>query len=139
MNALARIPFWGWYLFSVVFCYWLWNPFFSIGQLLITDVDMPYKALAVILTLIFGSIYIIEGHRTLNVFGLVLFIALFGCVFWIFAKFGLHSYQSVQWWGQWIAGLLLAIALQGGRVWRAFTGRLPVSVAVDDDTHHIQH
>jgi len=136
MNFLSRIPFWAWYLFSVIFCYWIWNPYFSLWQVMSMDLDASFKTLAIIVSLIVASLYIVEGHRTLNVFGVILFVALFGCIFWMAAKFGIHGGGLVQWWGQWIIGLLLTIALQGGRIYRSLTGRVPVGTTIDTDTDH---
>jgi FtsH-binding integral membrane protein len=136
MNALARIPFWTWFLFSVAFCYWLWNPYFSLFQLLMTDMDAAWKTFSVVITLIVVSLYVAEGHRTLNAFGIILFIALFGCIFWIVSKMGLHHYDSAKWWGQWIGGLFLALALQGGRIYRSITGRVPVGTTIEADSDH---
>jgi len=138
MAFLARVPFWGWYLFSVVFCYWLWNPYFSVYQMMSSDLDAAYKAIVVVVTLIVAALYITEGHRTLNAFGIILFFLLFGCIFWIAAKTGLHHYDTIQYWGQWIGGLFLALALQGGRIYRSITGRVPVGTTIDSDSdlHH---
>lgn len=138
MNALARIPFWGWYLFSVAYCYAVWNPYYSLYQLIGSDVNPAIKGLCVVLAMIIGALYIVEGHRSLNTFAIILFFALFGTLFWWAASNGFHGFNSVHLWGQWVAGLLLTIALQGGRVYRSLTGRVPVG-AIDEhgvDTHH---
>lgn len=138
MNRLARIPFWGWYLFSVAFCYWLWNPYFSVGQLLTGNTDVAIKAIVTVITIIIASLYIVEGHRTLNTFAIILFFALFGCIFWLAAKSGMQNWESATWWGQWIVGLLLAIAAQGARIYRNMFGVVTVSDSgnVDHDGHH---
>lgn len=137
MNALARIPFWAWYLFSVVYCYAVWNPYYSLYQLLSADASPAVKGICVVLALIVASLYIVEGHRTLNLFAIVLFFALFGFLFWWAATNGFHGFSSVHLWGQWVVGLLLTIALQGGRVYRSLTGRVPVGTTIDDTgTHH---
>ena len=139
MNSLARIPFWAWYLFSVAYCYAVWNPYYSLFQLLQGDVSPAVKGISVVLAMIIASLYIVEGHRTLNLFAIVLFFALFGFLFWWAASKGFHSFGSVYLWGQWIVGLLLTIALQGGRVYRSLTGRVPVGTTIiDEDTgHHV--
>lgn len=138
MNRLARIPFWGWYLFSVAFCYWLWNPYFSVGQLLAGETDVSIKATVLVITVIIASLYIVEGHRTLNTFAIILFFALFGCVLWLGIKAGVHNWDSAVWWGQWIIGLLFAIAAQGSRIYRNMFGVVTVSDSgnVDHDGHH---
>jgi hypothetical protein len=138
VNSLARIPFWAWYLFSVVYCYAVWNPYFSLYQLIGSDVSPAIKGLCVVAALIVASLYIVEGHRTLNLFAIVLFFSLFAFLFWWAASKGFHGFSSVHLWGQWIVGLLLTIALQGGRVYRSLTGRVPVGSSIDEtgDIHH---
>lgn len=136
MNALSRIPIWAWYLFSVIYCYAVWNPYASLYHLLGSDADPAIKALTVVLALIVASLYIVEGHRTLNWFGIALFVALFGCIFWLAAKMGIHESRSIQWWGQWVVGLLMTIAVQGGRIYRNLTGRVPVGTTIEDTGGH---
>lgn len=137
MNALARIPFSAWYLFSVAYCYAIWNPYYSLYQMMTYDVSPALKGVAVVLAMIIASLYIVEGHRTLNLFGIMLFFALFGFVFWWAASNGLHGFAYVQLWGQWLVGLLLTLALQGGRIYRSLTGRVPVGTTITDgDVHH---
>lgn len=137
MNSLSRIPVWFWYAFSVAYCYAIWNPYYSLFHLLQGGADPAVKTLLTIVALIIASLYIVEGHRTLNVWGIILFVALFGTIFWLAARMGIHQYGTIQWWGQWIVGLLLTIALQGGRIYRSVTGRVPIGgTVVDDDDHH---
>lgn len=136
MNYLSRIPVWFWYLFSVAYCYVIWNPFYSYPQLMQSGLDPAIKTIITVLLMIVGSLYIVEGHRTLNIFGIILFLALFGAIFWFAARQGLHGSDTIQWWGQWIVGLFLTIALQGGRIYRALTGRVPVGTTVVDEPHH---
>jgi hypothetical protein len=139
MNALARIPLWTWFLFSVAYCYAIWNPYFSLYQLLGSDASASVKGIAVVSALIVASLYIVEGHRTLNLFGIVLFFALFGFVFWWAASNGIHGFNYIHLWGQWLVGLLMTVALQGGRIYRSLTGRVPVGTTITDSTiidHH---
>jgi hypothetical protein len=136
MNALSRIPFWAWYLFSVAFCYWLWNPYFSVTQMMMSDIDGAFKTLIMIVTLIIASLYIVEGHRSLNTFAVILFFALFGAIFWVAAKSGVHEWGTITWWGQWIVGLLLTIAAQGSRLYRNLFGVVTVSDSDAVDHHH---
>jgi hypothetical protein len=137
MNALSRIPLWAWYLFSVAYCYAIWNPYFSLYQLLGSDADPATKGIAVVSALIVAALYIVEGHRTLNTFAIILFFALFGFLFWLAASHGFSGFSTIHLWGQWIVGLLLTIALQGGRIYRSLTGRVPV--ASDTDTGEVHH
>lgn len=139
MNALSRIPFWAWYLFSVAYCYAVWNPYYSLYQLVGSDASPAIKGISVVLAMIVASLYIVEGHRTLNLFAIILFFALFGCLFWWAASNGLHGFSHAHLWGQWVVGLLMTIALQGGRVYRSLTGRVPITgdtVVTDDAGHH---
>jgi hypothetical protein len=138
MNFLSRIPIWGWYLFSVAYCYMIWNPYFSIYQTVVSpNVILPVKAIAVVLVLCIAALYVTEGHKSLNTFVIVLFLAFFGCLFWFASSMGFDQYQSIDWWGQWIVGLFLTIALQGGRIYRSLTGRVPVgSDIVENVDHH---
>lgn len=136
MNILARIPFWGWYLFSVVFCYAIWNPYYSLYQLLSSGADPAIKTICVVIAVIVASLYAVEGHRTLNWLGITLFVALFVCIFWLASKAGIHSSGTIQYWGHFVVALLLTIALQGGRIYRSLTGRVPVTSSVDDADHH---
>lgn len=132
MNILGRIPFWGWYLFSVAYCYAIWNPVgYSLYHLIGSNADPAIKGICIVLALIVASLYIVEGHRSLNLFAIILFFALFGFIFWWAAIVGFHNFGSIQFWGHWIVGLLLTIALQGGRVYRSLTGRVPTADGVD--------
>lgn len=138
MNSLAKIPFWAWYLFSVAYCYAIWNPYYSLYQMISSDTSPAIKGICVVLAMIVASLYIVEGHRSLNLFAILLFFSLFGFLFWWAASKGLHGFSYVHLWGQWVVGLLLTIALQGGRVYRSLTGRIPVGATITDDvTHHV--
>jgi hypothetical protein len=139
MNALGRIPFWAWYLFSVAYCYAIWNPWFSVSQLMTSGADPAIKVFAIIVVMIIGSLYIVEGHRTLNVFGIILFLALFGSIMWLAFNHGFRGFNSIYLWGQWVVGLLLTIAVQGGKLYRSLTGRVPVGAVIDDHHDGVHH
>ncbi len=136
MNRLSNIPLSAWYLFSVAYCYVLWNPYYSLWTFVQGGADPALKAIAVVTCLIVGSLYLVEGHRTMNVFGVTLFLALTGAVMWLAFNHG-SRFGYADMWGQWVVGLLMVIALQGGRMMRAVTGRVPV--ANDDAGHHGHH
>lgn len=135
MNRLALIPLWFWYIFSVLYCYFLWNPYYSIFDLAQGTLDPALKAIFIIVALIIGSLYLVEGHRSLNAFGIALFFALVGAILWLAMRHG-ASLSGADLWGQWIVGALLTIALQGGRIYRSLTGRVPVGTGSTDDTGH---
>lgn len=138
MNRLALIPLWFWYIFSVLYCYFLWNPYYSIFDVAQGPFDPALKAVIIILALIIGSLYLVEGHRSLNAFGIALFFALVGAIFWLAMRHG-ASMRGADLWGQWIVGALLTIALQGGRIYRSLTGRVPVGTGQTDSDHHGHH
>lgn len=138
MNRLAAIPVWFWYLFSVAYCYFLWNPYYSLIDFLQNGADPALKAMLVIVALIIGSLYLVEGHRSMNIVGITLFLALTGSVMWMAFNSGLR-FAHADLWGQWVVGLLLTIALQGGRIYRSLTGRVPVGTGnVDHVSGHHQ-
>lgn len=140
MNALSRIPVYAWYLFSVAYCYAVWNPYASLWQLAQSDVDPAVKALSIVVALIVISVYLVEGHRSMNPFGITLFLALMGTIFWLAFNTGFRGFGSIHLWGQWVVGLLMTVALQGGRIYRSMTGRVPVGTGnVDHDAHGHGH
>ncbi len=137
MNSLSRIPVSVWYLFSTLYCYVIWNPTgYSFAGLVTADVNPAVKVICAVLALIILSLYIVEGHRSLNTFALVLFFVLIGSIFWLVLSSGFHAFAGIEWWGHWIVGLLMTIALQGGRIYRAATGRVPVG---SGGTEHVEH
>lgn len=135
MNRLANIPVYAWYLFSVVYCYILWNPYYALWHFMQGGADPAAKAILAVLALIIGSLYLVEGHRTLNVFGIILFLGLTGSVMWLAFNHGTR-FNYVDIWGQWVVGALLTLALQGGRIYRSLTGRVPVTADGDHAAHH---
>lgn len=135
MNRLSNIPIWAWYLFSVAYCYLLWNPYYSLWHFAQSGSDPALKAVAIVLSLIIGSLYLVEGHRSLNAFGIVLFMALTAAIMWLAFNHGTR-FSHVDMWGQWIVGALLTLALQGGRIYRSLTGRVPVASDGSEHGHH---
>jgi len=137
MNRLANIPIKVWYLFSVVYCYMLWNPYYSLWSFVQGAADPALKAIAIILAVIIAALYLIEGHRSMNVVGIVLFLSLTGAVMWLAFNHGAR-FNYAELWGQWVVGAFMTLALQGGRIYRSMTGRVPVTGTVEHDTagHH---
>lgn len=136
MNRLSNIPIWFWYVFSVAYCYALWNPYYSLWNFTQGGADPAYKALAMVLCLIIGSLYLVEGHRSMSFLGVALFLSLTGAIMWLAFNHG-SRFGYADMWGQWVVGALLTFALQGGRMYRALTGRVPVTN--DADAHHGHH
>jgi hypothetical protein len=138
MNRLATIPFWAWYLFSLTVCYLLWNPsgYSLVGMVSSHEWAASSKAVAVIVMAVVLSLYIVEGRRTLNPFGILLFFAVVGAVLWAVFDHGINGFAGIAWWGHLIIALLLTIAVQGGRVYRSLTGRVAVTQGDDAGSHH---
>lgn len=136
MNALSRIPVWAWYLFSVAYCYAIWNPAHSLFTILQGDAPASAKAVLVMLAVVVMTLYVVEGHRTLNTFGIILFVAFIAAIFWFAFDQGFRGFGYVHWWGQLVVALLMTIAVQGGRIYRALTGRMPVATDIDAGHHH---
>jgi hypothetical protein len=137
MNRLANIPVHIWYYFSVVYCYAIWNPFYSMWDFVQGSADPAWKAIAIILALCILALYLVEGHRSMNIVGIVLFLALIGSIMWLGFNYGIR-FSYIDYWGQLIVALLMTIALQGGRIYRALTGRVPVGTG-NVDVHSDHH
>lgn len=134
MNRLSNISLKTWYLFSVAYCYALWNPYYSLWHFTQGNADPAVKAIALVFALIIGSVYLVEGHRSMNVFGVLLFLSLTGAIMWLAFNHG-HRFNYAELWGQWVVGGFLTIALQGSRILRSVTGRVPVADG-GDHAHH---
>ncbi len=98
------------------------------------DANASAKAVVSMVALVVLSFYAVEGHKTWNAFGLAIFIAMIGATFWFAFDNGFHGWRYADFWGQWIVGLFMALAVQGGRLYRSLTGRVPVSPDATD--HH---
>lgn len=135
MNRLADIPVYVWYLFSVAYCYLLWNPYYSLWHFAQGGSDPAIKAVAIVLALIIGSLYLAEAHRTMNAWSVLLFLMFTTAVMWVAFNNGAR-FSHADLWGQWIVGALLTLALQGGRIYRSLTGRVPVASDGSEHGHH---
>lgn len=139
MKNLARIPFWLWLTMLTVFCYGLWNPIqggkYSVYGLMMSDAANSVK---VLIGLISATILLISGktmHRTLGNAGVVIYLLLIGAIVWVLKDLGVNVKNAGFWaWvGPFFVALLLAIGLQGSKIYRAITGRVSVE---DRDTVH---
>jgi len=137
MNRLANISLHAWYLFSVAYCYCLWNPYYSLFDFARGGADPAIKAIAIVMAVIVAAMYLVEGHKSLNGFAIGLFLALTGALLWFGFNQGVR-YAYVDYWAQWIVGGMLTLALQGGRMYRALTGRVPVGTG-NTDEHNASH
>lgn len=137
MQFLNRIPIWGWFLFTFTLVYATWNPTgYSLYQyLFFSGWGYPGRALVGIAVLGIYVIYAHETYLTFNVLGLIIFLALVAACLWFAADLGIIRAGSAGVW-QWLTpgifAFLLTLGLQGGRIYRNATGRVPVSV----DSHH---
>lgn len=140
MSFLGRIPLWVWYLFSVGYLYTLQ---FGLWYLLWTDVALSTKVGAVIAALVVGALFVVEGVKAFNAFGLALFIAVIAAASWAAFDHGFRFGYLHYWW-QWVGALFLTIAIRWGQVYRVMTGRVPVDpaspahagISDHDVTHH---
>lgn len=132
MNFLSRIPVWGWFLFSVAYCYLIWNPWFSIYQLWQSEAALGSKFFITALVLSVGALYYTEGKKSISAWGLLIFAAVVASCSWLAWDHGIHGWGYVHLWGQWVMGFFLTLALQGSRIYRSITGR----VAVTGDAEH---
>lgn len=137
MNALSRIPLWFWWVFSTIFSFAMFNATdYHFVALMESGLRWEVKAMVSIIVLIVASLYLIEGSKTWNAWGLMLFAAFFGLL--LYVAFKGDMMPSIYWWGPVVSGFFLTLSLQGNRVYRSLTGRVPTSPDVhhDHDAHH---
>lgn len=140
MRWLRDVPVWVWFIFSVVLCYTLWNPseyslwdFWRYGNAMTST-----KALVAVVILIIALFYIHETWHSLRPIGLTLFVLLLATVCWFFWDQGILTRDNMgtsRWWGQLVIALLLTLGVQGAKIYRNLTGRVPVSPDAPMDHH----
>jgi hypothetical protein len=141
MQWLNRVPIWAWFLFTFALVYATWNPTgYSLFEYVgFSDGSLSSRALVGVLLMTIYALYLHETYLTFNVVGLGLFLLLFGVAVWKAVDAGIMSATSAGMW-QWLVpgvlAFLLALGLQGSRIYRNATGRVPVSV--DHADHHAQ-
>jgi hypothetical protein len=140
MKSLARIPFWLWLAMLTVFCYGVWNPiqggkFSLIGLLFKSEAAISVKVLVGLLASTILYISVKTMGRTLGTAGVVIYVAIVGAIFWVLKDIGVNVKEPGFWsWSlPFLFALLLAIGLQGSKIYRAITGRVSVE---DRDTVH---
>lgn len=133
MQWLNRIPIWGWFLFTYVFVFASWNP---TGYSLFEYVAfgggaLSSRALTAVVVFAVFALYMHETYLTFSTWGLGIFLLIVATAVWKAVDWGLMSVASTSVW-QWLAptvfALLLTLGLQGNRIYRNATGRIPVSV-----------
>jgi hypothetical protein len=133
MQWLNRVPIWGWFLFTYVLVFATWNPtgyslFEYIGY---SDGEWSSRVLVGVVLMALYALYLHETYLTFNVVGLGLFLAIVAAFVWKAVDWGMMSVASTSVW-QWLVptviAFLLTLGLQGNRIYRNATGRIPVSV-----------
>ena len=142
MQWLNRISITWWFIITFVFVYATWNPTgYSLFEYVVFSHE-PYSSRFVVgaLVVAVGSLYLHETHQTFNKIGLIIFACIVGAALWKAIDSGILSTTNSSVW-QWITpaivAFLLTVGLQGGRIYRNATGRVPVSV--DHTTDAIDH
>lgn len=149
MQWLNRVPIWGWALFTLVLVYATWNPTgYSMTEYVMwSDGRRAVRFFVAVVLLAVYAFYLHETFLTFNYKGAIIFVLFVAGVLWLAVDFGVLSAASTGAW-RWLApgifALLLTVGLQGNRIYRNATGRVPVSVdhhghdghAVPDQEEH---
>lgn len=140
MSWIARVPFWGWFLFYTGVSYTVWNPTgWSLLDYWRSSMEMgPMKALTMSIVTIILVATLVQTLRSLRWLGIVAYLVVFGIVLWGFHNLGildLHHPSSSQWWGQIPIALFLTLGLRGNKIWRDLTSTVTVTEA-DSVGHH---
>lgn len=104
------------------FSHWLMHNFPSIT---------PILAISGIALIIGWAIYLRASFRSLGAIGMVLALALFGCLVWLLVDIGLLSINNVSAFS-WVALVLLAVVLAFGISWSHIRRRISGQVDTDD-------
>lgn len=139
MSWLRRIPFWGWFLITLVITYGVWNPLgYSVYHMWIEASDIPFsvKLLVTLLVSAFILLFATETYRTLGKWGLMIYCAIIIVILWVFWDIGIlnqDNISSAQYWAQIPIALMMTLGSQGTKIYRSMTGRIGVD---DPDTQH---
>jgi FtsH-binding integral membrane protein len=136
MRWLSRIPLWGWFVFTVLLCYAIYNPteVSLLHMVVYSDVSLPLKLLTSAAVIALLGLYVAQTYRSFNTFGLACLLAIVGLGLWSLHYYGV-SLVRVDWWGQLLIGAVLTLGLQGSRIYRDVTGVTTVSDP-DAAIHH---
>jgi hypothetical protein len=144
MKWINNIPVSAWLLITLVLVYATWNPTeYSLYDYIVHSDGLKSGRLltgAVLLALY--AIYLHESYQTFSVLGLVIFVVIIGAALWLAIDLGVLRPDSTTAW-RWLTpalfSVILWLGLQGGRMYRGATGRMPVSVdhhPAQDGGHH---
>jgi hypothetical protein len=124
LALLSRIPISVWFTISIVLCYATWNPTeYSVVGFIRSDASLSAKAIVFI---IWGAVVVLYAHEVWrNIKGVFVAGLLLAACLWFAFDMG-ATLAWAEWWGQILLGILLTIGFQGGRMYRAATGRVPV-------------
>jgi hypothetical protein len=91
----------------------------------------PYLAIAGLVLIIGWGFYLNATFNSLGAVGVVLFVALFGCLVWLLIYWGWLSVKDVSAL-TWVIEILLAMFLTVGMCWSHFSRRMSGQVDVDE-------
>lgn len=91
----------------------------------------PYLAIAGLVLVIGWGFYLKATFNSLGPVGVVLFVALFGCLVWLFIYWGWLSVKNISAM-VWVIEILLSAFLTVGMCWSHFTRRMSGQVDVDE-------
>lgn len=141
MHLFERMPFWGWFVVSILFAYLVYNPGMSWFSFIQGDHSYPAKLLLSALVGGISFFYVHTTWKTLGPIGLGFVGAVFGALLWLihdeFLSTGLLV-SSAGWWVQIPVGIVLTLGLQGGKIYRVLTGNIITShgQTADVTNHH---
>lgn len=133
MKWINNIPVSAWLLITLALVYSTWNPTAYSLYDYVAHSDGLYSArlLTAAVLLAIYAIYFHESYQTFSVLGLVIFSVIIGAALWLSVDMGVLSPGNTTAWS-WLVpaifSVILWLGLQGGRMYRGATGRLPVSV-----------
>lgn len=138
MNWINRIPIWAWFTFTFAFVYATWNPsgYSAYQFIFFSDQRLSVRFVVAVVVLIVYALYLNETYNSFNKLGALLFVAINGGMIWLAKDWGMINPLTPGFW-QWVSpaimAMFLTLGLQGGRIYRNLTGRMPVSI---DQGHH---
>jgi hypothetical protein len=131
-SGFSFAAFLGRWLFSAILVFGTFNPTPYCYVNWVTGSEFgPIPALATIVLLIAWIVFLRATFLAMGMLGVVLAIALFGCLAWLLIDLGafhLDSSSAVIWLALVVASLVLATGLSWAHIRRAISGQ----VSVDD-------
>jgi hypothetical protein len=128
---LQRIPFWGWFVITLVWCYLLVNPTgFSLLDLWLGTGTINDPILWLLTLIVTVPLFLFVWHtlKTFSFFGFLLYFVIVGVSIWALTLLVLPGQllDTVGYWGQWVAAALLTLGLRFGKIRRDITSTVPV-------------